>query len=296
MMKKIISIVTLTAVIGMAGIPYISAYTSADEPEETHGERIRRSNADCTESVLYTSEITSRGDTDGMMSVSEVDKGLLEYFQNETEELEDAYIDLSAYNLSVDEFDSIYRMLVFCSPESYYLMDDNGTYYYDMDIDGDKVYGVWPIYTIDVFDDDLELDSEKVAALMPEIEANRQLFEDEYQSVMRVVNYGMSETEKLITFQNYMHFRYTYAYNEYSRALNERTNNTALELIKYKTGMCQAYSVFFNYLMMREGMETAFVTGYDQYGNEFHVWNMVKVASPSTDNKYYWYHIDTTWN
>lgn len=297
MIKKFFILIILTAIIGNAGAPCIAVYASADGQEKTHGERIRHSNENCAESVLFTSEITSGGSDDGIVRTG-VNTGLLEYFQQETEALEDAYIDLSDYNLSIDEFDSIYRLLVFCSPKSYYLMYTNGTYSYDIDIDfeNNTVCGVWPIYTIDVFDDNLELDSEKVAALMPEIEANRQLFEDEYQNAMRVVNYGMSETEKLITFQNYIHFKYTYAMDEYNSPFISRTHNTALELIKDKTGMCQAYSVFFNYLMMREGLETAFVTSYDQDGNEFHVWNMVKVSSPFTENEYCWYHIDTTWN
>lgn len=268
----------------------------------------------CSETVLFSSDISSRGRiSGGEMSAADEGEDLLTYFQRVTGSLESAYIDLAPYGITDCEIDAVYKNLVLNSPLSYYLMSSNGnfSYYYwyanDYDETDNTIGRVYPSFTVDILSDDVRdeygmptIDPDKLAAVMPVIEENRRLLEAEKDKVMKVVNYGMSQLDMLITFQNYIHIHFSYSYGDfYKSAKADRENNTALELVKNETGMCQAYSTFFNYLCQSMGMETAFVSSKEldvKNQPDYHIWNMVKCATVEDGSQPLWYQVDTTWD
>ncbi len=278
----------------------IADISVTDDYEPLPG-RIRGKDTDCKDTVVFTGGAEKPAEV-GEIGLASEQEDLLTYFQRKTSELDNAYIDLSAYNITVDEFPAIYKGLVLNSPLSYYLTGSNGVYRYDYSTtDGVIVDGVWPIYALDgVFDENLELIPERVEELKPEIEANRAIIEAEKDKAMQVVNYGMSQLDMLITFQNYISIHFSYSYGDFYKSRKaDRENNTALELIQHKTGMCQAYSVFFNYLCQSVGMETAFVSSKELDNPEmpdYHIWNMVKCTTTEDSGKELWYQVDTTWD
>lgn len=229
-------------------------------------------------------------------------KTLIEHFREQTESFAER-IDISEYNITEAEFESVYEMLVFCSPRSYYLTAENGTYrYYYPDLseneNGETIATVlYPIYQLDIYDKNENIDPEKLEALKPEIEANRELFDSYVRRISQYINPAAKDSEKIIRYHNSIDITFSYATEELSKPLEERKHNNVISFIKTRKGLCQVYAIFFNYLLMQEGFDTGFVTSYDQYGHAYHTWNLVKITTDAThDNTPHWYHADTTWN
>lgn len=245
--------------------------------------------------VLFTgsNDAVQLAETGGFTITEE----LLDYFREQTESFSST-IDLSKFKIPSNEFEDVYKTLVLSSPKSYYLMNDSGSIpYYDPLVTNGYVKLIFPAYQLDIFDDyGEEIVPEKLAAVMPDIEDTWQLIDNEVNKVFWYVSTSMTDAEKLIQFHNYVNFNFKYAYDEYAKPVEERTGNSLVYLLKNRTGMCQAYAMFMNYLAMQAGLNTAFVTSFDQYGNPYHMWNLIEAKAYATDNEPCWYHIDSTWD
>lgn len=223
---------------------------------------------------------------------------LISYFRTQTENFSD-YIDLYDYNLTPSELDYIYRNLVYCSPRSYYLLNDNGSfqYYVYSNKKENIVYGVTPVYQLDIYDEDMNIVPEKVEAIRPVIEENLSFLDSEIAKIERRLTPGMTDVEKLLTIHNYMNINYDYSFEDYSNN-GSQGHNTAMLLARDKKGMCLAFATLFNYVAMNEGIDTGFVLSYStdgSYTSEYHAWNIVNVSSvPGGEKK--WYHIDVAWD
>ncbi len=263
--------------------------------------------------VRLVSDITGI-DSISLQDDNDTKNALLEYFRAETEAFSQM-IDVSNYNIKVAEpndpqdYDSldaqakkIYELLVFSSPRSYYLMQDNGTYAYnlfdyDFRSDGTYLTFIEPVYFIDVYDQNNKIDPSKVEAIRPIVEEKQKTLDNEVKYAQLFINYGMTDTEKLAALQYMINLRYSYSYEDFLKPSNEQKNNTAIQLVENKTGMCLAYATLFNYLAMEVGIsDTGFVTSKDSNGNDYHTWNLVKAKTPAAGNVPHWYHIDVTWD
>lgn len=273
-----------------------SELISVHDPESLEGELYEGSKSDAT--VLFTENVTSDGGV-SLMSY-EITPSLLKSFQEQTTSFEYSDIDVTKFKIPVSDIDDVYSTLILSSPKSYYLMKDNGTYFYSYASDkkGEYVTYIYPEYQIDIISDEdgYSIDPAKLNAVMPEIEETWQMIDNEVEQVFWYVSASMTDAEKLIQFHNYINFNFKYAYDEYSKPQEERTGNSLVYLLKNRTGMCQAYAMFMNYLAMQSGLKTAFVTSYDQNGTPYHMWNLVEARSYTADMEPYWYHLDSTWD
>lgn len=280
---------------------FLNTIIDVDSESQQSGARVR-----------LTSDITNMTPVTIMSNGEQSD--LLSYFREETENFSQE-IDLTPYNIilaDADEytvteddlnarFKKIYELLVYNSPRSYYLMRDNGTYNYQVlynaDDDGNiYVESVYPEYCLDVYTNG-SIDQAKVEALRPQVEQKQALLDNEVKYVQLFINYGMTDTEKLVAIHYALGLRYDYDYDSFTKPLSERKNNTAISLIENKTGLCVAYATLFNYIAMQSGIEdTGFVTSVDENGNDYHTWNLVKAATPATGFDERWYNVDVTWD
>lgn len=73
------------------------------------------------------------------------------------------------------------------------------------------------------------------------------------------------------------HVVYTYDYAKYQSAYSAMVDGKAV---------CAGYAFAFQYLLMRAGIQCAYVTGYS---GESHAWNLVKIDGA-------WYYTDPTWD
>lgn len=253
----------------------------------------------------------------GSASVSDI----LSYFRESTESFAEV-IDVSRFDiklsdetpeetgdkdsffLNIDkEAKQVYELLVYYSPRSYYLMKSNGTYSYNFleyefrEGDGTYLAAVAPVYALDIYDGSGGIDRQKLDALLPEIESEQSFFDSEIARITSYIDRDLSDPEKLLALQYALTLRYYYSMEEFQKPFDERKNNTALELLKTRKGLCTAFSILFNYLAMELGLpDTGFVTSRDINGNDYHTWNLVKAATAANGGTPRWYHVDTAWS
>lgn len=225
-------------------------------------------------------------------------------------------IDVSQFNIKYDEandrlvdldisFGEFYEMLVYCSPRSYYLISENGTFdYYFPYVENGIIQSIYPIYSYlknsktRAYNDDMWLDYNSLSELMPVIEDNMSDFDVAINDIKSTANAGDSDFAKLIKYHDYMIMNYNYDWDSYFMNYSDRTNNTAISLIQHKKGLCEAFAILYNYLMMDMELDTSFVTSYDSTNNTaYHTWNMVKLAVPECGIvNPEWFHLDVTWD
>lgn len=262
------------------------------------GMKIRSLNISDFDDALYLGNITTLSNAIQTEENTE-SKNLLDYFREQTENLSE-FIEVSEYNIPITEADKVYELLVLSSPRSYYLLGENGecSYYYyaSYNEDGEKIVSeIYPLYTVDVYDENYYIDENKVEALKPEIEETKRCFDEEVYNIRKGITPQMSNIDKLVYFHDYMIYNYSYSYEDSYKDFENRTHNTAAEIARDKKGMCLAFAMMYNYLAIEEGIETAFVTSYDDSGYDYHTWNLVKVKSGEAGSEE-WYHVDVTWD
>lgn len=93
--------------------------------------------------------------------------------------------------------------------------------------------------------------------------------------VAALVTEDMSDYEKALILHDYLilHADYDHTYTCY----------TAADILLHGSGVCQAYTLAYEELLDRAGIENDTETGYD------HIWNMAKLDGE-------WVHIDCTWD
>ncbi|MGM9935828.1 MAG: hypothetical protein ACI38A_00610 [Candidatus Ornithomonoglobus sp.] len=280
---------------------------SDDEPLTSRGEICSGNIADADFSGIPISEITSIPQSDSLFSVfsDEENLELLDYFRTETEDFAEE-IDITNFNIDAGKFEDYYELLLFCSPRSYYLIADTGTYEYfypstTLNADGEEIIEyLYPIYQLDIYDDDYYIDYALLDGELPEIEMNQERFDNLTDEILSSIPNGRSTSDltKLIYIHDYIIQNYSY---DFDNSINDEYGNACKRNnIRFMADnlpvACQTYSILFNYLAMNEGIETSFVTSVDQNGASYHTWNLVKLAAPQNGNVPKWYHIDVTWD
>ncbi len=307
---------------GKSVASFIAEIKSAYAADDTYDTENLTAPAGTNESGISSAPVVLLSDITGIDDISlqsefEVSKrnAILDYFREQTEAFADT-IYLSEYNIKIagpddpSDYESlmpavlkIYEALVYSSPRSYYLMADNGQYTillfnYDTRSDGIYLTDIMPYYYIDIYDDSqINIDPSKVENVKPTVEAKQRRLDAEVEYAKLFINEGMSDTEKLVALQYMINLRYSYSYEDFEKPFAQRKNNTAIQLVENRRGMCVAYATLFNYLAMEIGItETGFVTSKDANGNDYHTWNLIKASTPATGYTPRWYNIDTTWD
>ena len=168
-------------------------------------------------------------------------------------------INLSRYNLTLEEYQLIASNIVYDNPELFYVSARSFPCSY---IPSTKmVVEAKPVYLF-----------EKEQA-----KAKKAFFEDEIQKAASCAKDEMSDAEKVLSVHDYFctEFSYDTTYEKY----------TPLELFETKSGVCQAYSIAFKAVMDKLKIECDYAVSE----NMNHMWNIVKI-----DGK--WYHVDVTWD
>ncbi|MGN1116188.1 MAG: hypothetical protein ACI4TH_06455, partial [Candidatus Ornithomonoglobus sp.] len=257
-------------------------------------------------SGISISELTSDLQDDSSFSISsdDNDSDLLSYFRTATENFAEE-IDVKDFNIDAGKFEEYYELLLFCSPRSYYLIADTGTYDYfypstTRNSSGQEIIDcLYPIYQLEIYDDDYYIDYSLLDEELPNVETNQERLDQLTDEILSSISGSdISDLTKLIYIHDYIIQNYSYDFDnslcdEYG---NRYKRNNILFMLDNLPVACQTYSILFNYLAMIEGIETLFVSSIDQYGYAYHTWNMVKLASPQNDNVPKWYHVDVTWD
>lgn len=174
-------------------------------------------------------------------------------------------IDVSGFEIKLDDMIQMYEDVFFDNPLFYYIDREkeygyNLTEYYNGDT---YVHSIFPEYTT--------TDSDEIAAMHKAID-------EETDNILLYIENDMTDFEKVMEVHDYMVLHYDYDWSE------ENENHT-ITIMVTKTGVCESYALTFNYIMNIVGVESVIVTSAKMQ----HAWNLVKV-----DGK--WYHIDVTWD
>ncbi len=167
-----------------------------------------------------------------------------------------AELDVSAYGYTLQQFNALYRGVINDHPELFYV--SAGFYCY---LDGDIVTTVQPIYLGDV----------------EELPARIAAFNDKLNTVVAYAKRAKTTVGRLLLANDY--FCANYAYDTTGSIYS------AEGFFSTGTGVCQAYSLAFQAVLDKLGIENTTAASRDMN----HMWNVVKVDGS-------WYHVDVTWN
>jgi hypothetical protein len=165
-------------------------------------------------------------------------------------------IDVSEYNIPVENRLSLYAGVVNANPQLFYVTGKFTTNY-----TGTLIISIVPEYTGTAN----EIDTQKVK------------FNTAVSEAINSIPTGLSEAEQVLAVNDWM-----VVYAEYDTNY-ERYD--AYDLLVEKTAVCQGYALAFGVLMNELGLEWRFVSSESMN----HAWDLVKVDDS-------WYHIDVTWN
>lgn len=183
------------------------------------------------------------------------DSGFRDYVIEQLEACSQEF-DVSAYQLSIEEFRKQYIAAINSRPDLFYVMS-KVSYYHN----SGYVTRIIPWYQYDLAD----------------IPAMKTRFNAELN---RIVSYASSATTRLgkaLLVNDYfcLNYEYDYTYSIYD----------AYTLFTQKTGVCQAYMLGYRAAMSKLGIPCETATSEEMN----HTWNLIQIDGA-------WYHVDVTWN
>ena len=169
----------------------------------------------------------------------------------------DESIDVSSFNIQSADISKIYSGVVNSNPQLFYVVS---TLKYSQSVSG-TVKILTPTYSV----------------TKSNIGEYKEAFNKSLENALAAVPSGVSDAEKVL------------AANEYL-ALNTEYDNTLKKTSAYDAlvdgaAVCHGYTLAFNLIMTRVGIENVYVSSKVMG----HAWSMVKVDGS-------WYHVDVTWN
>ncbi|MBQ5311089.1 MAG: hypothetical protein ILP19_03485 [Oscillospiraceae bacterium] len=193
----------------------------------------------------------------GSFSSSEIE--LMKIIERSIRDRDQTSIDISSYNISFDEFESLYGSVVFHHPEFYYVSMTSAYLTYDSK---DHIKEYAPLFT----------HSEKSQAKMEkQIKAKA-------DEILSGIDSKMTDAEKVL----YIHDAIITCC-DYYEGDNTAKGRSIYDVLVKGSSVCVGYSLTFLYFMDKLGIPCICVT------NDDHIWNMVQI----NEN---WYHVDTTWD
>ena len=166
-------------------------------------------------------------------------------------------VDLSAWNISLDEWDDVFFQVYFDHPELFYLYSSaQVSYYAGSNVVKDLYFQYNERYTkADQAVYDAALDEAVSACVLP----------------------GMTDPEKVAALHDWVAIHCAYDYADYRR--------DAYAALVDGAAVCQGYAMAFSALMQRVGIPCCYVAS-DAMN---HGWNQVRLSGV-------WYHVDVTWD
>ncbi|MGN0697017.1 MAG: transglutaminase domain-containing protein [Oscillospiraceae bacterium] len=167
-------------------------------------------------------------------------------------------IDLTGYDLTIDEYKEILTDILISRPDIFYI--DTHLYYRSSRSTG-YLTSVTPGYYY----------------TRSSIPRRREEMERAADDILVGMNDSWSDVQKAL----YIHDRIA-VMSEYNL---DNENRSAYEVLVNKNGLCVAYSMAYKYLMNRVGINCICVLSTEMG----HCWNMAEIDGS-------WYHVDTTWD
>ena len=172
---------------------------------------------------------------------------------------EQEYIYISEYMLSKDELRALVEVLLKNEPMLFYCASR-----YSYSYNGETVISVLPQY--DISGEDL------VTA--------REFVETEINYILSTIPDGLDDCEKILYLHDYICLNY-----EYDRDDTDGMSYTMYDMLSQDEGVCMAFSLLFDELLTRLGIETRAII-CDEID---HMWNEVFIDG-------HWYEADVTWD
>ncbi len=106
-----------------------------------------------------------------------------------------------------------------------------------------------------------------------------------------IVNFSMTELQKVIAIHDWIVINMDYAYNDYKNGTILKDAHTAYGGLETGYVVCNGYAELFSYMTAEVGIESKEISGYGNIGlgDQHHRWSQVKI-----DGK--WYNLDLTWD
>ena len=173
----------------------------------------------------------------------------------------DAEVELSAYDITINEAGKYVSFVYQQYPEYYYLTGINGGTQNAQGILKSIKFG----YNI----------------TKEQMLEERAFMEAETDKVINKIGEDWSETEKALYVHDWLDVNFMYDYDLFETPGTE--NHDIVGFLRDKRGVCQSYAYTFMYVMHRLGMNSYYVTSMtDEHG-----WNVVQIDGN-------WYHVDVT--
>lgn len=199
----------------------------------------------------------------GAKSVSnaELDKAIVDGWNSMEES-----INISKYNISVDDIMDYYFNLVYNNPEYFYVKTEYQASYNPVT---NTIYSIKPTYLV----------SEN------ELSGYRTKFDSAVEKIMNHVDSTMSDFDKVLTLHDALAMNCQYDEDYYLGNKIGDMSYTAYGAFVDQNAVCQGYSLAYKLLLDKCGVESTFASS-DSIN---HMWNIVKLGG-----KYY--HVDVTWD
>lgn len=166
-------------------------------------------------------------------------------------------IDLSAYNIPITDIQELFPSILNNHADLFFV---NNSWRYTYSYSG-YIQKFFPSYSM--------TGTEKDAAL--------EEFNLESNKILSGIDRNWSDVEKALYIHDYMctHYEYDNTYTIYD----------AYGMIKYKKGVCQAYTLYYDYLLEQCGIRSDTASSVAMN----HIWNVVNIGGT-------WYQVDVTWD
>lgn len=175
-------------------------------------------------------------------------------------------IDLTKYNLSVDDFGKLYLDIIYDNPELFHVKT---SYSYAINSATEKVTAVLPIYLF----------------TSAEYNTKKAEFDKSAEDYLSYISNDMTDFTKALILHDLLVRRCVYSSDYYMGNTIPNNCYTAYGALVEKEAVCQGYSMAYNYLLDKCGIESDYATS-DAMN---HVWNLVKIGGN-------YYHVDATWD
>ena len=168
-------------------------------------------------------------------------------------------IDISSYKMNGDQLASLMQDIKNNEPMFYYL---GKSYSYSASISSGKITALKPKYSY----------------TEQEIPTMNSFINSELDSILKTLPNGLDEYEKALYLHDYICVNFEYD-------LKGTGYHDIYNMLLYKRGVCQAYTLLYDELLLRVGIKTSAVSS-DSIN---HIWNQVYLGGK-------WYHVDVTWD
>ncbi len=172
-------------------------------------------------------------------------------------------VDVSSFNLTVEEFKEIRKLFLLNNPELFYL-DTQFSYY----IPGGATY-------ISKAGFDYRYAADEIPAMLD-------IYEQTLTQIVSGLPENATEFDKVLYLHDYLVQNYAY---DHEGLENDTAIRDTYSFFTQKKGVCQAYMLAMIALCEKVGLECIPVTSDPMN----HTWNLVKIDGE-------WYHVDVTWD